>query len=93
MSDSPVRVYVSGNAFDGLLTKGHLEAEGIKVLMKGEGGDRTGRAGVPLGDARGRGSRSGDHPGDRVRSVRNVGRGRARSRSASAAARMTQPQR
>lgn len=37
MSDSPVRVYVSSNAFDGLLTKGHLEAEGIKVLMKGEG--------------------------------------------------------
>jgi hypothetical protein len=37
MSDSPVRVYVSGNAFDGLLTKGHLEAEGIKVLLKGEG--------------------------------------------------------
>jgi hypothetical protein len=37
MSDSPVRVYVSGNVFDGLLTKGHLEAEGIKVLMKGEG--------------------------------------------------------
>lgn len=37
MSDAPVRVYVSGNAFDGLLTKGHLEAEGIKVLMKGEG--------------------------------------------------------
>ncbi len=37
MSDSPVRVYVSSNAFDGLLTKGHLEAEGITVLMKGEG--------------------------------------------------------
>lgn len=37
MSDSPVRVYASGNAFDGLLTKGHLEAEGIDVLMKGEG--------------------------------------------------------
>ncbi|MEO8423331.1 MAG: DUF2007 domain-containing protein [Actinomycetota bacterium] len=37
MSDSPVRVYVSSNAFDGLLTKGHLEAEGIMVLMKGEG--------------------------------------------------------
>ena len=31
-----VRVYASGNAFDGLLTKGHLEAEGITVLMKGE---------------------------------------------------------
>lgn len=38
MSDSPVRVYASSNAFDGLLTKGHLEAEGITVLMKGEGG-------------------------------------------------------
>lgn len=37
MSDSPVRVYASSNAFDGLLTKGHLEAEGIDVLMKGEG--------------------------------------------------------
>jgi hypothetical protein len=37
VSDSPVRVYVSSNAFDGLLTKGHLEAEGITVLMKGEG--------------------------------------------------------
>jgi hypothetical protein len=37
MSDRLVRVYVSSNAFDGLLTKGHLEAEGIKVLMKGEG--------------------------------------------------------
>ena len=31
-----VRVYASGNAFDGVLTKGHLEAEGITVLMKGE---------------------------------------------------------
>ena len=38
MSDSPVRVYASSNAFDGLLTKGHLEAEGITILMKGEGG-------------------------------------------------------
>ena len=38
MTDSPVRVYASGNAFDGLLTKGHLESEGITVLMKGEGG-------------------------------------------------------
>ena len=38
MSDpgSLVRVYASGNAFDGLLTKGHIEAEGITVLMKGE---------------------------------------------------------
>jgi hypothetical protein len=37
MSDSPVRIYASSNASDGLLTKGHLEAEGITVLMKGEG--------------------------------------------------------
>jgi Putative prokaryotic signal transducing protein len=37
VSDAPVRVYVSSYAFDGLLTKGHLEAEGITVLMKGEG--------------------------------------------------------
>jgi len=38
MSDSErlVRIYATGNAFDGLLTKGHLEAEGITVLMKGE---------------------------------------------------------
>jgi hypothetical protein len=44
MSGPLVRVYVSSNAFDGLLTKGHLEAEGITVLMKGEGGG-TYRAG------------------------------------------------
>ena len=37
MGDAPVRVYVSGNPVDGLLTKGHLEAEGIHVLLKGEG--------------------------------------------------------
>jgi putative signal transducing protein len=37
MSDAPVRVYVSGNPVDGLLTKGHLESEGINVLLKGEG--------------------------------------------------------
>jgi hypothetical protein len=37
MSDAPVRVYVSGNPVDGLLTKGHLETEGIHVLLKGEG--------------------------------------------------------
>jgi len=36
MGDALVRVYVSGNAFDGLLTKGRLEAEGITVLLKGE---------------------------------------------------------
>ena len=33
----PVRVYATGDAFLGRLTKGHLEAEGIQVLMKGEG--------------------------------------------------------
>ena len=44
MSGPLVRVYASSNAFDGLLTKGHLEAEGITVLMKGEGGG-TYRAG------------------------------------------------
>jgi hypothetical protein len=32
-----VRVYASGNAFDGELTRGRLEAEGIPVMMKGEG--------------------------------------------------------
>lgn len=32
-----VRVYGSGNAFDGELTKGRLEAEGIPVMLKGEG--------------------------------------------------------
>jgi hypothetical protein len=38
MSDNEglVRVFATGNAFDGLLTKGHLETEGITVLMKGE---------------------------------------------------------
>jgi len=36
MSDGPVRVYSTGNAFDGELTKGRLEAEGITVMMKGE---------------------------------------------------------
>jgi hypothetical protein len=33
-----VRVYASGNPFDGELTKGRLEAEGIPVMLKGEGG-------------------------------------------------------
>jgi hypothetical protein len=33
----PVRVYATGDPFSGRLTKGHLEAEGIPVLMKGEG--------------------------------------------------------
>ena len=36
MSDCLVRVYASGNAFDGQLTKGRLETEGIDVLIKGE---------------------------------------------------------
>lgn len=44
MSDGPVRVFATGNPFDGRLTKGHLEAEGIDVMMKGEaeGPYRTG---------------------------------------------------
>jgi hypothetical protein len=37
MSDGPVRVYATGDPFAGRLTKGHLEAEGIAVMMKGEG--------------------------------------------------------
>jgi Putative prokaryotic signal transducing protein len=37
MSDGPVRVYASGNPINGQLTKGRLEAEGIVVMMKGEG--------------------------------------------------------
>ena len=36
MNDRLVRVYASGNGFDGQLTKGRLEAEGIGVLIKGE---------------------------------------------------------
>jgi hypothetical protein len=32
-----VRVYASGNPFDGELTKGRLEAEGIPVMLRGEG--------------------------------------------------------
>jgi Putative prokaryotic signal transducing protein len=36
MSNPLVRVYATGNAFEGMLTKGHLEAEGITVLLKGE---------------------------------------------------------
>jgi hypothetical protein len=44
MTNGPVRVYATGNTFDGQLTKGHLEAEGIAVMMKGEaeGPYRTG---------------------------------------------------
>ncbi len=37
MEPSLVRVWASGNAFDGKLTKGRLEAEGISVMLKGEG--------------------------------------------------------
>ena len=37
MEASLVRVYASGNAFDGKLTKSRLEAEGIIVMLKGEG--------------------------------------------------------
>ena len=37
MEPSLVRVYASGNAFDGKLTKGRLEAEGIEVMLKGDG--------------------------------------------------------
>ena len=36
MSDQLIRVFATANSFDGMLTKGHLEAEGITVLMKGE---------------------------------------------------------
>jgi len=37
MSERLVCVYASGNAFDGRLTMGRLEAEGIAVMLKGEG--------------------------------------------------------
>lgn len=37
MGTTLVRVYASGNAFDGKLTKGRLEAEGIQAMLKGEG--------------------------------------------------------
>jgi hypothetical protein len=36
-SDDLVRVYATGSVTDGYLVKGRLEAEGIPVLMKGEG--------------------------------------------------------
>jgi len=36
VNDGPVRVYATGNAVEGELTKGRLEAEGIRVMMKGE---------------------------------------------------------
>jgi hypothetical protein len=32
-----IRVYASSSTFDGELTKGRLEAEGIPVMIKGEG--------------------------------------------------------
>ena len=37
MEPSLVRIYASGNAFDGKLTMGRLQAEGIAVMLKGEG--------------------------------------------------------
>lgn len=36
-SDEPVQVYATASVTDGYLVKGRLEAEGIPVLMKGEG--------------------------------------------------------
>jgi hypothetical protein len=36
-SDDLVQVYATGSVTDGYLVKGRLEAEGIPVLMKGEG--------------------------------------------------------
>ena len=36
MTDELVRVYATPDSFEGMLTKGHLEAEGITVLLKGE---------------------------------------------------------
>jgi len=36
MSEELVRVYATADSFEGTLTKGHLEAEGITVLLKGE---------------------------------------------------------
>ena len=36
MSDELVLVYATANSFEGMLTKGHLQAEGITVLLKGE---------------------------------------------------------
>ena len=39
MVDAPlVRVFSSGDAFMGELMRGRLEAEGIPVMLKGEGG-------------------------------------------------------
>lgn len=37
MTDGLARVYASADAFDGRLMKGRLEAEGITVILKGEG--------------------------------------------------------
>lgn len=36
-ADDLVQVYATGSVTDGYLVKGRLEAEGIPVLMKGEG--------------------------------------------------------
>ena len=36
-SDEPVQIYATASVTDGYLVKGRLEAEGIPVLMKGEG--------------------------------------------------------
>jgi hypothetical protein len=36
-SNEPVQVYATASVTDGYLVKGRLEAEGIPVLMKGEG--------------------------------------------------------
>jgi hypothetical protein len=38
-----VRVYATADSFEGMLTKGHLEAEGITVLMKARPKGRTER--------------------------------------------------
>jgi hypothetical protein len=37
MTGRAVRVYASGDPFAGELMKGRLEAEGIQVMLKGEG--------------------------------------------------------
>jgi len=37
MSDGPVQIYASADAFEAELIKGRLEGEGIAALLKGEG--------------------------------------------------------
>jgi Putative prokaryotic signal transducing protein len=37
MAHGVVRIYATGDAIDGQLMKGRLEAEGIAVMLKGEG--------------------------------------------------------